>query len=131
MSVETIIATSMRDVPKAVAAGVVDMQSGMLIGLKTVDSHPQAIMDMAAAATKDFFEGDTVVAIETMWNKARGIQTDEHYFREIVIMSTNLVHCFGRLKSSPSSVLCVVCRSDVNLGLMLAKIRYILANETI
>ena len=131
MSVETMIVSAMRDVPKAVAAGVIDMESGMLLGVKTVDSHPQDIMDMAAAATKEIFEGDTVLAIEEMWKSTRGVSTGEHYFQEIVIMSTNLVHCFGRLKSSPATVLCTVCRSDVNFGLMLTKVRSILGNETI
>jgi len=131
MSVESIIVSAMREIPKAVAAGVIDMESGMLLGVKSVDSHPQDIMDMAAAATKEIFEGDTVVAIEDMWKSLRGVSTDEHYFQEIVILSTNLVHAFGRLKSTQSAVLCAVCRSDVNFGLMLTKMRQILNSEKI
>ena len=52
MSVDTILVKLMNDVPKAVAAGVVDMGTGMLLGVKTVDSHPQEVLDLVAAATK-------------------------------------------------------------------------------
>lgn len=45
MSVETILTKTMKDVPKAIAAGVVDMSTGMLLGVKTVDSHPQEVLD--------------------------------------------------------------------------------------
>jgi hypothetical protein len=53
--------TSMRrDVPECVAAGMVDM----LLALDTVDSHPQEVLDLLAAATFDLFQGRNVVLIE-------------------------------------------------------------------
>ena len=98
MSVDTILVKLMNDVPKAVAAGVVDMGTGMLLGVKTVDSHPQEVLDLVAAATKDLFEGDNVTQIENTFKRVRGIKSDERYFKEIVVMSTNLVHIFARLR---------------------------------
>lgn len=130
MSVETILTKTMKDVPKAVAAGVVDMGTGMLLGVKTVDSHPQEVLDLVAAATKDLFEGDNVTQIEDTFKRVRGVTTDERYFKEIVVMSTNLVHVFARLKQHQSTVITVVCRSDTNLGLALVKMRAITATES-
>lgn len=131
MSVETILAKTMKEVPKAVAAGVVDMSTGMLLGVKTVDSHPQEVLDLVSAATKDLFEGDNVTAIEDTFKRTRGVQTSERYFQEIIVNSTNLVHVFARLKSMPSVVTVVVCRADTNLGLALMKVRSINGSETI
>jgi len=39
--------------------GFVDMQTGMLLATKTVDSHPQEVLDLVAAATADIFEFGT------------------------------------------------------------------------
>ncbi len=130
MSVETILERVMSDVPKAVAVGVVDLESGMLLGAKTVDSHPQAVLDLVAAACRDIFEGDSVVEIEDIFKKTRGDTSDEHYFNEIIVNSKNLVHFFSRLKGEPTTVITAVCRADVNLGLMVAKGRAIAASES-
>lgn len=131
MSVESILTKTMNDVPKSVAAGVVDMTTGMLLGVKTVDSHPQEVLDLVAAATKDLFEGDNVTQIEDTFKRIRGVETTERYFKEIIVMSTNLVHVFARIKQAQSSVLVVVCRADTNLGLALMKTRSIAHSETV
>lgn len=123
MSEETIIKESIAQVPKAVAAGLIDMGSGMLLGIKTVESHPQEVIDILAPATKELFEGDMVSAIEGLFKKARGVDSDEHYFQEILVSSTNLWHYFGRMRANAETVLAVVCRADVNLGMMLMKCR--------
>lgn len=127
MSIDMVLQSCMKEIPKAVAAGVVDMGSGMLLGVKTVDSHPQEVLDLVAAATKDLFEGDNVTQIENMFKRGRGVVSDERYFREILVCSTNLIHLFTRLKSDQNIVLTVVCRADANLGLVLSKGRSIAA----
>lgn len=131
MSVEETIRTAMTDVPKAVATGLVDMGSGMMLSIKTVDSHPQAVLDILAPATKEMFEGEMVTTIENLFKRARGVNSTEHYFQEILVSSTHLWHYFGRLKSNQQVVLAVVCRADVNLGLLVMKARQIAQTATI
>ncbi len=131
MSVETAIKSAMGDVPGALAAGVVDMGSGMLVGVKTVDSHPQAVLDLVASATKELYEGQMVTQIEDLFKKARGVESDERYFQEIIISSTNLWHYFCRFKSQVNAVLVVVSPMDVNVGLFIMKAREIAHSETI
>lgn len=131
MSVETILTKTMREVPKVVAVGIVDMSTGMLLGVKTVDSHPQEILDLVAAATKDLFEGDNVTMIENTFKRMRGVTSDERYFKEIIVTSTNLLHIFARIKSMQSMILTVVCRAETSLGLALMKTRAICQEETI
>ncbi|MEM1206589.1 MAG: hypothetical protein AAGN66_25365 [Acidobacteriota bacterium] len=123
MSADALVRDAMKDVPKAVAAGVVDMASGMMLSVSTVESHPQDVLDILAPATKEMFEGELVLHIESLFKKARGVNSDERYFQEIMIASRHLWHYFGRLKSNPSSVLTVVARGDVNMGLFLVKAR--------
>jgi hypothetical protein len=131
MSADLIVQSMLTQVPKALAAGVVDMGTGMLLAIKTVDSHPQAVLDMVAAATRDLFEGDTVVNIENTFKKVRGDSYTGHYFREIIVSSRNLLHIFARLESNENVVAVVVCRIDTNLGLALMKAREIASQGSV
>lgn len=124
MSLDNAIAKVVSSVPECVAAGVVDMSTGMLLGVKTVDSHPQEVLDLVAAATSDLFQGDNVVTIEKMFKKTRGVKEDNHhYFREIIVYSDNLLHIFQRGAKNDGIVLVAVCRKNANLGMALVKAR--------
>lgn len=114
----------MSSVPECVAAGYVDLSSGMILAVKTIDSHPTEVFDMLAAATADLFQGPNVVAIERIFHRARGLTADthHHYFQEIIVNSDNLVHVFLRGKRQ-MQVACFVCRKGANLGMVLTKAR--------
>ncbi len=124
MSLERALAKLQGSVPECVAIGLVDMSSGMLLGVKTVDSHPQEVLDLVAAATGDIFQGPNVSAIERMFKKSRGVKDDgHHYFQEIIVNSDNLVHVFQRGKRNQDMVLVVVTRISANLGMILSRSR--------
>jgi hypothetical protein len=111
-------------IPECVAGGYVDLSSGMLLGIKTVDSHPQEVLELLAAATADLFQGSNVVTIENMFKKARGVPMDNyHYFQEMIVNSDNLIHVFIRGKSNQDHVATFVCRKSANLGMVLTKAR--------
>ena len=131
MSAEETMKKAMNEVPKALAVGIVDMGSGMMLAIKTVDSHPQAVLDLLAPATKELFEGDMVLQIESLFKKARGVDNNERYFQEMLISSTHLWHYFGRLKSNSNIVLTVVAKGDVNLGMLVMKARQIASEATL
>ncbi|MBU4182207.1 MAG: hypothetical protein A3B67_16885 [Burkholderiales bacterium RIFCSPHIGHO2_02_FULL_66_10] len=118
------LATASAGIPECVAAGYVDIQSGMLLAIKTVDSHPSEVIDLVAAATGDLFAGSNVTAIEQMFNKSRGLAaSDHHYFQEIIVNSDNLIHVFLRGKRYSNYVAVFVCRKSANLGMVLTKAR--------
>ena len=124
MSFDIALNTAATTVPECVAAGYVDVASGMLLAIKTVDSHPRQVIDLLAAATADLFNGESVSMIERMFKKARGLQDDgSHYFQEIIVNSENLIHVFLRGKTNPEYVAVFVCRKTANLGMALTKAR--------
>ena len=124
MSFDEVLSKAAAAVPECVAAGYVDVASGMLLSLKTVDSHPRQVIDLLAAATADMFNGPNVSTIERMFKKARGLQDDGyHYFQEIIVNSDNLIHVFLRGKENPEYVAVFVCRKTANLGMALTKAR--------
>jgi len=124
MSLEKQISEAAANIPECVAAGYVDMSTGMLLAVKTVDSHPSEVLDLVAAATADIFQGTNVTAIEKMFKKSRGLKDDgNHYFNEIIVNSDNLVHVFMRGKKYNEHAMVVVCRKSANIGMVLAKAR--------
>lgn len=125
MSFENALNQAASTVPECVAAGYVDISSGMLLALKTVDSHPQQVIDLLAAATADMFAGPNVSMIERLFKKARGLEDDgfHYYFQEVIVNSENLIHVFLRGKINPDYVVVFVCRKTANLGMALTKAR--------
>lgn len=118
------LTNAQKAVPECVACGYVDMKTGMLLGVKTVDSHPQEVIDLVAAATGDLFQGTNVATIEKLFRQSRGVKEDgSHYFQEIIVNSDNLVHVFLRSKRNQDMVLVTVCRVTANLGMVLTKTR--------
>ncbi|MDR2875910.1 MAG: hypothetical protein LBV44_08290 [Methylobacillus sp.] len=124
MSLDKAINQAVASVPECLAGGYVDLTSGMLLAIKTVDSHPHEVIDLLAAATADLFQGQNVSMIETMFKRSRGLKEDDHhYFQEVIVNSDNLIHVFMRGKLYPENVLVLVCRKSVNLGMALTKAR--------
>lgn len=124
MSLDNLLQKVVTEVPECVASGYVDLSSGMLLGAKTVDSHPSEVLELVAAATSDLFQGSNVSTIESLFKKTRGVADDgHHYFQEIIINSDNLIHIFVRGKKNEEQVLTVVCRKSANLGMVLSKTR--------
>lgn len=111
------------DAPDCVASGVVDMSTGMLLSYETVDNHPPEVLDLLAGATLDLFQGRTVVMIEDIFKERRGIESDQHFFQEILVNSDNLTHLFIRMSEQQDVVAVVVCRKSVNVGMLFAQTR--------
>lgn len=120
-NLENALQTAISSIPECLAAGYIDLSSGMLLGIKSVDSQPTEVVELLAAATADLFQGTNVNLIENIFKKARGLKEDgHHYFQEIIINSDNLIHIFIRGKNE-QQVACFVCRKSANLGMALTK----------
>ncbi len=115
--------TAITSIPECLSAGYIDLSSGMLLGIRSVDSQPTEVVELLAAATADLYQGTNVRMIESMFKKSRGLKEDgHHYFQEIIINSDNLIHVFIRGKNE-EQVACFVCRKSANLGMAITKAR--------
>ncbi len=115
--------TAISSIPECLAAGYIDLASGMLLGIRSVDSQPNEVVELLAAATADLYQGTNVKLIEGIFKKARGLKEDgHHYFQEFIVNSDNLIHIFLRGKNE-EQVACFVCRKSANLGMALTKAR--------
>lgn len=122
-NLDNALSTAVASIPECIAAGYIDLNSGMLLGMRTVDSQPSEVVELLAAATADLFQGANVRMIETIFKRARGLTEDgHHYFQQIIVNSENLIHLFIRGKNE-QQVGCFVCRVSANLGMALTKAR--------
>jgi len=122
-NLSSALQSSISNIPECLAAGYIDLSSGMLLGIKSVDSQPPEVVELLAAATADLFQGANVRMIENIFKKARGLKEDgHHYFQEFIVNSENLIHVFIRGKNE-EHVSCFVCRKSANLGMVLTKAR--------
>ncbi len=120
---QNALQTAIASIPECLAAGYIDLSTGMLLGIKSVESQPTEVVELLAAATADLYQGTNVKMIESIFKKARGLKEDgHHYFQEIIINSDNLIHVFLRGKNE-EQVACFVCRRSANLGMALTKAR--------
>lgn len=128
MSLESALFSAQTQVPDCIASGYVDMSTGTLMAIKTLDSHPREVLDLIAATTADLFQGPNVQAIEKLFDRSRGTTSSEHYFKEMLVFSSNLIHFFLRGKKHPDHALVLVCRATANAGMVIAKGRLVLSN---
>ncbi len=71
--------TAISSIPECLAAGYIDLASGMLLGIRSVDSQPNEVVELLAAATADLYQGTNVKLIEGIFKKARGLKDDGHH----------------------------------------------------
>lgn len=113
--------------PQCLAAGIVELDSGSLLHVRT--AQPLKHLDFVAAVTLDLFEGSPVVAIEDMFKRVRGVENTGHYFQEILVTAPRLIHYFGRVNCNERLVFVAVCQATTNLGLILAEGRTLTRSE--
>lgn len=128
MNLDTTLKNIQHSVPECVAASAVDIDTGMLLAMRTDDSRPrQEVVDMLASATGELFQGQDVVGVEDMFKRIRGVEDDDvRYIKEIVLFSQSLLHLFQRCRRNPNVILTTVCRKQANLGKVMVKSRTML-----
>lgn len=112
----------------AVACGVVDLETGMLLGIHNASQYTQTLNEVVAAATMDMFRGPNIGRIEQMVRAHRGIpENNEHYFQEIHITSDHNYH-FAKVLKRGKAVIMLVTRKTTNIGMGWAMLKTVIPN---
>ncbi|MFN8577866.1 MAG: hypothetical protein U0354_13525 [Candidatus Sericytochromatia bacterium] len=105
-----------QDVDGAVAVGVVDLSSGMMMGVyHTVPYFTQDYLDAVSAASVEMFRGKLVSRIEQLLSKQRGGEVKET-FQEIFINSSHVYH-FMKVIEEKNAVVIMVTKKTTNQGM--------------
>ncbi len=110
----------------AVACGVVDLDTGMLLGIFNAAQYTQTLNEVVAAATMDLFRGPNIARVEQMVRAHRGIpENGERYFQEVHITSNNNYH-FAKVIKGDKAVLMLVTKKTTNIGMGWAQLKSII-----
>lgn len=109
-------------VDDCLAVGVVDLNTGMLMGVyHSVPYFTQAYLDAVAAAAVEMFRGKNVRRVEEMLSQQRG-EVIKDSFEEIFISSPKVFHFMATIKDK-GAVVVMVTKKTVNQGMGWAAIR--------
>lgn len=110
----------------AAACGVVDLDTGMLLGIHNAAQYTQTLNEVVAAATMDLFRGPNVGRVEQMVRAHRGVpENGEHYFQEIHVTSAHNFHFMKTLKGG-KAVIVLVTKKSTNIGMGWAMLKSVL-----
>lgn len=111
------------NVDGAVACGVVDLDTGMLLGIHNGSGYTQTLNEVVAAATMDMFRGANVGRIEQMVRSHRGVAEDgSHYFQEVHVTSEHNFHFMKSIKGG-KAVMVLVTKKTTNIGMGWAQLK--------
>ncbi len=121
MSLESALASAIETIPDCIAAGYIDMETGMLLGIDASDQDSADALENLALAVANLFKGRGTKGIENLLRSANIDDTDHPGFGEIAVFSNDRLHIFLRTKEYPDHVVCYICRDSANIGLALTK----------
>jgi len=109
-------------VEDCLAVGVVDLGTGMLMGVHhTVPYFSQSYLDAVAAAAVDMFRGKNVRRVEELLSQQRG-EVVKDSFEEVFVSSTKVFH-FMAVVREKGAVVVMVTRKATNQGMGWAALR--------
>jgi hypothetical protein len=121
-STSDVCKTIVEKVDDCLALGVVDLNTGMLMGVHhAVPYFTQAYLDAVAAAAVEMFRGKNVRRVEELLSQQRGEQIKDS-FEEIFISSPKVFHFMATIKDK-GAVIVMVTKKTVNQGMGWAAVR--------
>jgi hypothetical protein len=125
-STQEICRTTFEKVDDCLALGVVDLNTGMLMGVHhTVPYFTQAYLDAVAAAAVEMFRGKTVRRVEELLSANRG-EPIKDSFEEVFISSPKTYHFMTVIKDK-GAVVVMITKKTVNQGMGWSALRNSLA----
>ncbi len=121
MSLDAALTAAMATIPDCFAAGYIDMETGMLLGLQGDDPESAEALETLAVAASNLFQGSGVRAFEQMLRESGVQDAETPGFGEIGVFSNDRLHIFLRTQKYPDHVVCYICKDSANVGLALTK----------
>jgi hypothetical protein len=101
----------------ALACGVIDLSSGLLLGVAhNVPYFTQSYLDAVAAAAVDMLRGKTVRAVEALLSNTRGKKV-ENSIKEIQMTTEMTYHFIATIPEKPDSAVVLITSKKTSLGM--------------
>lgn len=123
MDINIICGQIVNEVDSALGCSVVDLNSGLLLGVShNVPYFTQSYLDAVAAAAVDMFRGRTVSAVEDMISNMRG-NASKNYIKEVQMTTDNTYHFMMIIPEKPDALVVLITSRKANLGMGWASLR--------
>ena len=111
------------DVNDALGSAVVDLESGLLLGVAhNVPYFTQSYLDAVAAAAVDMFRGRNVSTVEELLGTQRGSDM-AHSIKEVQMSTDGTLHFMAVVKEKPNALVILVTGTKTNLGMGWSAVR--------
>jgi hypothetical protein len=105
------------NVNDALGAAVVDLESGLLLGVAhSVPYFTQSYLDAVAAAAVDMFRGNTISTVEKLLSQQRG-EKIRHLLKEIQMSTEKTFHFMSIVPEKPNALLVLITGKKTSLGM--------------
>ncbi len=123
MDINQICADIVRNVDSALGCAVVDLNSGLLLGVShNIPYFTQSYLDAVAAAAVDMFRGRTIGAVEDMISNMRGT-IKKHMIKEVQMTTDNTYHFMCVIPEKPDALVVLITSKKANLGMGWSQVR--------
>jgi hypothetical protein len=115
-NVNEICSKIVTDVPDSLGCAVVDLETGLLLGVAhNVPYFTQSYLDAVAAAAVDMFRGRTVSTVEELLSKNRGEEV-RHMLKEVQMTTENTYHFMAIVPQKPDALMVLITSTKASLG---------------
>ena len=104
------------DVPDAIAANVVDLSSGMMLGGHFLSNFTTDHFEAVSAAATSLYRGKETLRVEGLVKAQRGNSSDAHYIEEVQMTTRSFQHFIKRLPGK-EAIVCLVTKTSTNIGM--------------
>lgn len=104
-------------VDDAFAAGVVDLSTGLLLGVHhNVPYFTQSYLDAVAAAAVDMFRGKGISNVEKRLSQTRGMEVKDT-LQEMQMTTPKTYHFMSVIPGKPNALAVLITGKNANLGM--------------
>ncbi len=122
-SLNEILQNIVNDVDGALGCAVVDLESGLLLGVAhNVPYFTFSYLEAVAAAAVDMIRGKNVRAVESLLSSQRA-KPVTHMIKEVQMSTDKTLHFMAVLKDKPNSLVVLITNKSTNLGMGWAAVR--------
>lgn len=123
MSINDTCRKIINDVDGALGVAVVDLNSGLLLGVAhDIPYFTQSYIDAVASSAVDMFRGKGIRSVEKMLSQQRG-EPVENVIKEVQMSTQNTYHYMAIVPGKPNALAVLITTTKTNLGMGWASLR--------
>lgn len=120
---DSLLQDVVKDVDGALGCAIVDLESGLLLGVAhNVPYFTSSYLEAVAAAAVDMIRGKNVRAVESLLTNQRG-KLVEKTIKEIQMTTDHTLHFMATLPEKPNALIILITNRKTNLGMGWAAVR--------